>query len=721
MKQLLQNLSSGCTEVVEQPLPLLKNGNVLVQSRSSLISAGTERMLVDFGKAGLIGKAKSQPDKVKQVIDKIKTDGLATTIHAVRSKLDQPLPLGYCNVGTIIEAGGNGQPATGLEVGCRVVSNGAHAEVVSVPMNLCIKVPESVSDETAAFTVLGAIGLQGIRLAQPTLGEAFVVTGLGLIGQLTAQLLTAHGCRVMGIDTDSRKCELAEQFGVTTVDLSNGVDPLEAANCFSRGNGVDGVLITAATKSSQPVHQAAQMCRKRGRIVLVGVTGLALSRAVFYEKELSFQVSCSYGPGRYDPAYEEKGHDYPFGLVRWTEKRNFQAVLDMMAAGKIDVRPLISHRFAFEEAEKAYHLISGNTEPYLGIILEYNRDGTVDAPQISRISRIKDRTIQLKHTIQKSPTDKQSPVIGLIGAGNYTGQVLLPALTKTGARLKTIASGTGISGTHHGKKFGFELSTTDAKTIFDDPEINTVFITTRHNSHARLALAALEGGKHIFVEKPLCLTKQELSEIISVYGSLPSHHAPQLFMVGFNRRFAPLIIRAKKFLDMVHEPKSLVMTVNAGAIPPEHWTQDPAVGGGRIIGEACHFIDLLRFLAGSKIVSAGMDSMNSQTKDTASIQLGFADGSMGTVHYFSNGSKAFPKERLEVFTNGRILQLDNFRVLRGYGWKGFKVMKNRRQDKGHAACANNFVQAIAEGKDAPIPFEEIVEITKRTLSLVQTD
>ncbi|WP_419662628.1 oxidoreductase domain protein [Desulfosarcina variabilis str. Montpellier] len=726
MKQILQNLGNGHTSSIEVPIPSIINYNLIICSHCSLISAGTERMLVSFGKSSLMGKARSQPDKVKQVIDKIKTDGLANTIHAIRSKLDQPLPLGYCNVGIVTDVRGQRSDVGGLSVGDRVVSNGPHAEVVSVPENLCAKVPDSVSDEAAVFSVLGAIGLQGIRLAQPTLGEVFVVTGLGLIGQLTAQLLMAHGCRVMGIDMDPKKCVLAEKFGITTVDLSKGEDPLQAADQFSRGNGVDGVLITAATKSSRPVHQAAQMCRKRGRIVLIGVTGLELSRADFYEKELSFQVSCSYGPGRYDPVHEEKGIDYPFGFVRWTEKRNFEAVLDMMAAGKIDVGPLITHRFAFEDAEKAYQLISENTEPYLGIILDYGKDLKEKDPQIRlresatprQVPQISDRTIRLKEKDIETSTDPKQPVIGLIGAGNYTGQVLLPALTKTGARLKKIASGGGVSGTHNGKKFGFELSTTDIKTIFDDPDINTVFITTRHNTHARFAIDALEAGKNVFVEKPLCLTLKELDSIQSLYASRLSPNASRLLMVGFNRRFAPHIVKAKQLLNTVHEPKSMIMTVNAGAIPIEHWTQDPEVGGGRIIGEACHFIDLLRFLAGFEISSASMKTMPSKTNDTVTMQLGFKDGSMGTVHYFANGNKAFPKEKLEIFTAGRILQLDNFRVLRGYGWKGFKTMKSWRQDKGHAACTKAFVQAVAEGKDAPIPFEEIVEVTQTTLSLV---
>ncbi len=718
MKQILQNLKSGETVLEEIPAPKVRAGHVLIRTRLTLVSAGTEKMLVEFGKGSLFAKAKAQPDKVKQVVEKVKTDGLATTLHAVRSKLDQPLPLGYCNVGTIVQARGDGAEAGGLDMGDRVICNGPHAEVVSVANHLCAKVPDRVSDEAAAFTVLGAIGLQGIRLAQPTLGEAFVVTGLGLIGQLTAQLLMAHGCRVMGIDMDTRKCEFAKQFGIVAVDLSKGEDPLTAADRFSRGHGVDGVLITAATRSSEPVHQAARMCRKRGRIVLVGVTGLTLSRADFYEKELSFQVSCSYGPGRYDPMYEEKGHDYPYGFVRWTEKRNFEAVLDMMAAGKIEVTPLITHRFDFGEAEKAYQLISENTEPYLGIILDYAKE-EID-PQIKSISRLNDRTIRIKASGSETLIDPTKPVIGLIGAGNYTGQILLPALAGTGARLKTIASGKGVSGTHNGKKFGFEFSTTDVKSIFDDSEINCVFITTRHDTHARFALEALEAGKHVFVEKPLCLTEAELNEILSVYSSLVTRHPSLLLMVGFNRRFAPHIVKAKELLARLHEPKSMTMTVNAGAIPGDHWTQDPEVGGGRIIGEACHFIDLLRYLAGCAVTNAKMDLMESKTKDTVSIRMGFTDGSIGTIHYFANGNKSFPKERLEVFAGGRILQLDNFRVLRGYGWKGFKTMKSWRQDKGHAACAGAFVQAVAEGRTAPIAFEEVVEITQTTLSLVKS-
>ncbi len=699
MKQILQNLKTGQTELTEVPVPKSKSGYMLIRTSASLISAGTERMLINFGKAGWIDKARQQPEKVQQVLDKIRTDGLMLTLDAVRSKLDQPLPLGYCNVGKIAE---------GPQSGKRVISNGPHAEYVCVPENLCAEIPDSVSDEEAAFTVVGAIGLQGVRLARPTLGESFVVTGLGLIGLLTVQILLANGCRVLGIDFDSAKCDLARQLGADVVDLSKDENPIDSATVFSNDRGVDGVLITAATKSDEPVHQAAQMCRKRGRIVLIGVTGLELNRSDFYEKELSFQVSCSYGPGRYDPEYEEKGHDYPIGFVRWTEQRNFEAILSLMASGKLNAEPLISHRFPLEKAQDAYGLISENREPYLGIILTYDESGEKTASA----------TVSLGEPTAIQKLKPKIPVAGVIGAGNFTGQVILPALQKTKIRLKTIASGGGVSGTLMGKKFGFGESTTDAEKIISDPEINTVFITTRHDTHARFVLKALEAGKHVFVEKPLCLTLQELEEI-AAHCLLPlaSHPSPLSLMVGFNRRFAPHIVKIKEMLDSVREPKSFIMTVNAGKIPLDHWTQDPEVGGGRIIGEACHFIDLLRFLSGTRIINSNLMKLNSGVGDTVSIQLAFGEGSIGTIHYFANGNKAFPKERLEVFTAQKILQLDNFKTLKGYGWKNFKKMRLWRQDKGHEAEIKAFVGAVKHGRPSPINFEEIKEVMKKTIEL----
>jgi predicted dehydrogenase/threonine dehydrogenase-like Zn-dependent dehydrogenase len=703
MKQILQSLKNGTTELADVPIPMTKAGHLLIETRKTLVSAGTERMLVEFGKAGWIEKARQQPDKVRMVLDKIKTDGIQPTLEAVFNKLDQPLPLGYCNVGRVAEIG---KGVAGFELGDRVISNGKHAEVVSVPINLCAKVPDSVSDEEAAFTVLGAIALQGIRLVQPTLGETVVVTGLGLIGLVTVQLLRAHGCRVLGLDFDKEKLALARQFGSEVVDLAADQDPVKTAELYSRGRGVDAVIVTAATKSSEPMHQAALMCRKRGRIVLVGVTGLELSRDDFFKKELTFQVSASYGPGRYDPNYEEKGQDYPVGFVRWTEQRNFEAVLDMMADGRLDVKPLISHRFAIGEAEKAYDLVGG-AGPSLGILLAY------PGLEIAAAAR----TVSLRIAgPTSSVANANKATVSFVGSGNYATAVLIPAFKKAGAHLRSVASSAGVSGVHAGRKYGFDETTTDTNRIFTDSATNAVAITTQHDSHARFVLQALRGGKHVFVEKPLCLTLPELAEIESVHKDAGER---LMVMVGFNRRFTPQVQKVKQLLNSAKGPKAFIMTVNAGAITADHWTQDPEAGGGRILGEACHFIDLLRFLAGVPLTSWQRLGMDSPTQDTVSLQLGFADGSIGTVHYFANGSKAFPKERLEVFVDGRVLQLDNYRKLTGFGWPGFTKMNLWRQDKGQKACTKAFVNAVSKGGVSPIPIGEIFEVSRISIEIAQ--
>lgn len=707
MKQILQSLKTGATEVAEVPVPAVKHGHLLIKTSLTLVSAGTERMLVEFGKAGWIEKARQQPDKVRMVLDKIKTDGLMPTMEAVFNKLDQPLPLGYCNVGRIAEVGSG---VTGFEAGERVISNGKHAEAVSVPVNLCAKVPDVVTDEEAAFTVLGAIALQGIRLVQPTLGETVVVTGLGLIGLVAVQLLRAHGCRVLGLDFDKDKLEMARRFGAETVDLAAGQDPIAAAKLYSRGRGVDAVIVTAATKSSEPMHQAAQMCRKRGRIVLVGVTGLELARADFFEKELTFQVSCSYGPGRYDTNYEEKGHDYPVGFVRWTEQRNFEAVLDMMADGRLNVMPLISHRFDISEAEQAYALVGGAAQS-LGILLHY--------PGLSIDSSSRTVTVPVpQKKVGGATTGTVS--VSVIGSGNYATAVLIPAFKAAGARLRSVASSAGVSGVHAGRKFGFDETTTNTDHLFNDEQTQAVAITTRHDSHAALVLQALAAGKHVFVEKPLCLNLVDLANIEA--ACTMSHAQGQIapiVMVGFNRRFAPQVRRISQLLASLTGPKAFVMTVNAGAISPDHWTQDAAVGGGRLIGEACHFIDLLRFLAGAAITDWYLMCLDTATRDTVTLQFTFANGSIGTVHYIANGSKVFPKERLEVFADGRVLQLDNFRKLTGFGWPGFNKMNLWRQDKGQKACVQMFVNAIANGDPSPIPFGEVIEVSRVAIEIAE--
>jgi predicted dehydrogenase/threonine dehydrogenase-like Zn-dependent dehydrogenase len=706
MKQILQDMASGGTTIAEAPAPQCSSGSLLIHTSTSLISAGTERMLVGFGKASYFEKALQQPEKVKMVMEKVATDGLITTIEAVKSKLAQPLPLGYCNVGVVAEVG---LGVNGFKPGDRVVSNGPHADVVKVSQNLCAHIPESVSNESAAFVVVASIGLQGIRLAQPTLGEAFVVTGVGLIGLLTVQLLRAQGCRVLAIDFDESKLALARKFGAQTCNPGAGEDPVAAGMAFSRGQGVDGVIITASTKSNDPVTQAARMCRKRGRIVLVGVTGLELNRADFYEKELSFQVSCSYGPGRYDPSYEEKGQDYPLGFVRWTEQRNFEAVLDMLASGQLDVKPLITHRFAFEDAPKAYEALTADSAG-LGMLLQYT------TPVEQRMVR----SVALK---SGSSFSSQRPVMGFIGAGNYASRMLIPAFKAAGAQFHTIVTAGGINGVIHGEKAGFAEASTDMDALLADTSINTVAIVTRHDTHARFVAQALKAGKHVFVEKPLAIDADSLDTVREAYDAAQASGAqggPQV-MVGFNRRFSPQVQKMKALLVPVKEPKSFIMTMNAGAIPANHWTQDIAVGGGRIIGEACHFIDLMRFLAGSPIVSVQARRMGDApgvpvTEDKASITLGFEDGSFGTILYLANGSSSFPKERVEVFAAGRVLQLDNFRKLRGFGWPGFSKMNLWKQDKGQNACAAAFLKAVQAGTPA-IPPTEIFEVARVTIEV----
>ncbi len=707
MKQVLQNLSNGNTSLVDAPCPKNIKSNVLIATSKTVVSVGTERMLVNFGKANYFNKAKQQPDKVKRVLNKIVTDGLMATVNAVRSKLDQPLPLGYCNAGVILES-----DVDGLEPGDRVVSNGNHAEVVRVPKNLCVKIPDDVDDESASFTVLGAIGLQGIRLIQPTMGECFVVTGLGLIGLLSVQMLRANGCRVLGIDLDSNKCELARKFGAETVDLSKGDDPIIIAQAFSRGRGVDGVLITAATQSDEVIHQSAEMCRKRGRIVLVGITGLNLRRDDFFKKEITFQVSASYGPGRHDSFYEDEGNDYPVGFVRWTEQRNFEAVLDMMSSGVLDVKSVITHRFDIENAIDAYSLL--DNPDALGIVLNY--------PSQNQEALTKSK-IKLNAQAPKI-INSSIPCVGFIGAGNYASRILIPAFKEAGVVLDTLVTSGGISGVHHGNRTQFVTASTETKDLWSNDKINTVAIVTRHDAHAQQVLEALKSGKNVFVEKPLALTLNDLDMIDKAYHDANKSNTIRL-MVGFNRRYAPHIVKMKELLNSHKSAKSIIMTINAGAIPTEHWTQNSLIGGGRIIGEACHFIDLMRHLIGHKIKGFTATMMGNTPgielrEDKTSITLSFEDGSFGTIHYLANGGSTFPKERIEVFCDDAVLQMDNYRVLTGYGWPRFKKMKLFRQDKGQKACVKAFTDSIINGKESPILYEELMESSRVSIEVANS-
>ena len=699
MKQLIQDLKTGETRLEDVPAPQVRRGQVLIQTTRSLVSPGTERMLVEFGRASLLAKARQQPDKVKQVLDKIRSDGLLPTLNAVVRKLDQPLPLGYCNVGTVLAVG---EGVTDLRIGDRVASNGPHAEVVCVPRNLVALVPDGVSDDEAAFTVTGAIGLQGVRLLNPTLGETVVVIGLGLIGLLTADLLRLNGCCVIGLDIDETKLDLARQRGITALNSAD-TDSVNAVLSLTNGIGADGVVITASAKSDEVVSQAARMSRKRGRIVLIGVVGLDLNRADFYEKELQFQVSCAYGPGRYDDVYEQQGHDYPLPFVRWTANRNFQTILQLLATGQLTVASLITGNIPFDGFDAIYGTIE--TSHSIASLMHYPK--TVDLNPIV--------------TLRESRYAGGTGTIGLIGAGNFTGAILLPALKVAGANLKTIASAGGLNATLLAKKFGIDQSTTDYRQILDDPAIDLCVIATRHDSHARLTIDALRAGKHVFVEKPLAIYADELVGIIDAQQA-----SGRLVMVGFNRRFSPHAQKMKALLGGPRSgevPMNVVMTVNAGAVPADSWVHHRAVGGGRLLGEGCHFVDLITFLTGSRVVSVCLNAMGrnpTDTTDCASLLLRYENGSTGVVNYFANGNKAYAKERVEVYSQGRTLVLDNFRKLTGYGFRGFSSL-SERQDKGHTEQIKRLIAQVRSGQigelnDALIPFADIVNTTQTMLA-----
>jgi predicted dehydrogenase/threonine dehydrogenase-like Zn-dependent dehydrogenase len=708
MKQVLQNLSNGETSVADVPAPAVAPNRLVIASSRSLISAGTEKMLVEFGQAGWIGKARAQPEKVKQVLDKIRTDGLLPTLDAVFTKLGEPLPLGYCNAGVVTHLG---RGVKGFEIGDRVVSNGPHAEIVSVPPLLCAKIPEEVADEEASFTVLAAIALQGIRLAAPTLGETVVVYGLGLIGIVAVQLLRASGCRVIGVDINARRLELASTFGAATINAASCPDVPALVRSITAQRGSDAVVITASTKSDSIISDSAKMCRKRGRVVLVGVVGLNLNRSDFYEKEISFQVSCSYGPGRYDNDYEQHGFDYPLGFVRWTEQRNFEAVLDLLAAKALDFKPLISHRFELAEATSAYSTIQSDPGA-LGVILEYPTAGEAADYAARQTLRISDPTPKL--------IEKGGVTAAVIGAGNYARATLLPALQNQQARLKYIVARTGGATLQHAaKKFSVELATTDLARVLSDDEVNTLLVTTNHDSHAKLVCEALEAGRHVFVEKPLAITFEQMATVTQTILA----HPDQQLAVGFNRRFSPHISRCRELLRGRAEPLAINILVNAGEIPADHWVHNKEIGGGRIIGEACHFIDLVVSLTGSLIkqVSAVQVGRDSAVRDDKMIlSLLTEDGSIASICYFANGNKSFPKETIQIFSDNRVLVVDNFRRTSGHGFKGFRSLRTSRQEKGHRQQFAAFLHAVAQGGAWIIPFSELENVTLTAIAAVES-
>jgi predicted dehydrogenase/threonine dehydrogenase-like Zn-dependent dehydrogenase len=694
MKQIIQSFKTGATILEEIPAPQVSKGTVLIQTARSLVSLGTERMLVEFGKSNLISKARQQPDKVKQVLDKIKTDGLMPTLEAVFNKLGEPLPLGYCNVGKVIAVG---EGVSEFTIGDRVASNGHHAEYVCIPKNLVAHIPDEVNDDEATFTVIGSIGLQGIRLLNPTLGETVVVIGMGLIGLLTAQLLIANGCKVIGVDIDGEKLNIGRKWGVIPFNPQTG-DAVKFVESFT-GIGADGVLITASAKGDEIISQAARMSKKRGRIILVGVIGLNISRAEFYEKELTFQVSCSYGPGRYDEDYEQRGNDYPLPYVRWTEKRNFEAILTSIASGRLSVNEMITEVVDLNDFQNIYGKIGSKKS--IASILKYNSVARSNPANIVEL--------------QSKNFKGSKGIIGIIGAGNFTKMTMLPALKGSGAGYKYIASAGGVSGTSLAKKYGFSHSTTEYKNLLNDKDIDLVIITTRHDKHASMATEALLAGKHVFVEKPLALNNEQLENVVSAY-----QQSNTTLTVGFNRRFSPHSIKIKSLVG--NGPMNVIATMNAGYIPANLWVQDIKVGGGRIIGEACHFTDLITFFTGSRVSEVCMNAMGIHpvdNTDNATILLKYENGSTGVINYFSNGSRAYSKERIEVYSQERTAIIDNFRQTTGYGFNGFSKLKTGL-DKGHKNQFHQLINNVKNGGKPLIPFDELINTTKASFAAIES-
>jgi predicted dehydrogenase/NADPH:quinone reductase-like Zn-dependent oxidoreductase len=717
MKQLVQNLKTGETSIADVPMPFPQVGMVLVRTAASLVSAGTERMVVEFAEKNLLNKARSRPDLVRQLLDKARREGLLTTVEAAFTRLDQPMPLGYSSTGTIVAVG---EGVEGFRVDDRVACAGGgyavHAEYATIPKNLVTIIPKNVDFESAAFATLGAIALHGFRLAKPMIGEQIAVIGLGLLGLLTVGIAKAAGCRVFGVDLDPQRVELAIRLGARAF-LRDQAE--EAARSFSSGRGLDSVLICADTPSNDPVILAGSIARDRANVVAVGAVGLDIPRNTYFEKELNLINSRSYGPGRYDPDYEEGGQDYPIGYVRWTEGRNLEAIIAMMANGDLDVKPLITHRFQILDAAEAYALITKKkNESFLGVLLTYE-DADTDL-----VKNGKQEEIHLQSTKRRQVGRKviggDIVKLGVIGAGNFAMAVMLPAIAKID-QLKPIGivSRSGLSAAHAAKKFGFDYTTDNAEQILSDSAINTVAILTRHNLHAEQVCTALNAGKHVFVEKPLALTYEQLTLIQDQLQEAENC----LLMIGFNRRFAPLAQQLYSFVSRRKEPLVVHYRVNAGYLPKNHWLHDPEIGGGRIIGEGCHFIDFLTFLVGGTPVyvsAIGIPDQDKYREDNVVLTFAFADGSVGTLNYLANGDKTFPKERIEIFTEGRVAVLDDFRRLELIDNGRREVFRSRfRQDKGHLGEWKAFSSSILTNGDPPIPYRHLFGVTMTTFAAVK--
>ena len=716
MKQVLQRARTGEIAVMDVPAPKLLPGCVLVRMAASLVSAGTERASCEFASKGLLQKAKARPDLVREVMSKVRRDGVLSAVAAVRGRLDPPNALGYSSAGTVV---GVGEGITDLNLGDRVACAGAnyavHAEFGCIPRLLAARIrPDSaVSFESAAFTTLGAVALHGIRTADVKLGDVIAVIGLGLLGQLTVQILKAAGCRVLGMDISAERAELALRLGADDVSiLGDGLRDLCLQH--SGGHGADAVLITAETPGSGPVDLAGEVARDRGVVVAVGTVGMDIQRKLYFEKELDFRVSRSYGPGRYDSAYEQKGRDYPIGYVRWTETRNMEAFLQLLEKGRLDVEALVTHRFPIERAQSAYDLITGRVgQPFLGVLITYPEQ----AEERHQIELVGNGTAPA--TANAKPT-----AIGVLGAGNFAMSTLLPAIKQFGEmEMVGVCAANGSHARHAAEKFGFRYCATEEQRIFDDPDINTIVIATRHHLHAAQVLAAIAAGKNIFCEKPLCLNEIDLAEIVRAY----SNHIPgrdPILMVGFNRRFAPMAVKMKSFLKPIQEPLILHYRVNAGSVARDHWVNDPEQGGGRILGEACHFVDFLTFLADAlpiEVQTRGVTSLESYSDENVVIWLRFGNGSQGTISYLANGDRSYSKERVEVFGGGAVAVLEDFRRLELVRHGRKQRFRSRfRQDKGHRAEIEAFAAAVGSRGEVPIPFDEIVSTTLTTLRAVES-
>ncbi len=696
MKQVIQNFRSGELKVDEVPETICKRGGILVTNVASLISAGTEKMAVGLAQKSLVGKARERPDLVWQVLNKLKRDGLMNTIQTVKARLDSPLALGYSCAGVVREVGaGVEEFRVGDRVACAGMNYASHAETVFIPKNLAVKMPLEISFDEAAFVTLGAIALQGVRTAEVALGHNVAVIGQGLLGLLTVQILKAAGCRVIGIDLDAAKCELAHGLGAdATVLRSDDVEGSVAR--FTDGYGVDSVIITAAAETNDPIELAGLIARDRAIISMVGAVGMDIPRKIYYEKELQLRLSRSYGPGRYDPTYEEGGVDYPIGYVRWTERRNMQEFLRLVAERSVRLEPLITHRIPIAEAAGAYDIITGRTkENYLGVLLQYDQ---------SR-SQSESRVVTLK---QGNP---QAEVrLGVIGAGNFAKSVLLPRLAKlSGVSLAGIATATGRNAKSTGEQYGFGFCSTDYRELLAREEINTVLIATRHDTHSRIVVEALKAGKTVFVEKPLAINAEGLREVAEA-----ATQSQGRVMVGFNRRFSSLATEMKNFL-MDAAPLAIGYRVNAGEIPKESWIQGDE-GGGRIVGEVCHFVDFIQFLTGADPVDVFACS-NSLGNDTVSIVIRLSDGSVASINYFSTGDRSYPKERIEAYGAGRVAVIDDFRALEMWRDGKRKVSKRLSQDKGFDEELRAFIEAVKSGGEMPIAWRSLLLTTLTTMRI----